>query len=117
MSSQEECYDADEGPATKASRDRVPHEVAEAHYHVQGTNGNYFIEQLHVVGEAGVEGSVPSNQNYQGSASHELDSDLPPDEVDPEDKGDTHEKPSQKVAQGDQEHDPLALPTFKVSSV
>ena len=60
---------------------------------------------------------MPPDQDYQGRASHELDGELSPDEVDPEDKSDTHEESSQEVCHGDQEHDPLIELEVKVGSI
>ena len=60
---------------------------------------------------------MPPYKNDQGHACHELTGYLSPEEVDPEDKGETHDEPAQEVAQGDQQHDPLVELKVQVSSV
>ena len=60
---------------------------------------------------------VPPYQDDQGRTSHELEEELTPNEINPEYKSDTHEQPAQEVAQGDEQHDPLAMVAVEVSSI
>ena len=60
---------------------------------------------------------MPSNQDYQRRAHQELDCDLAPEEVNPEDQCGTHEQSSQIVGQWKEQRNPLSVSTVEVCTV
>ena len=98
MNGKEEDHNSNEGPTTDASPDGVHDVVAKAHHCVKDPHGSHFIEKFHVVCEPGLQGLVPPYKDHQGSARHKLDGDLPPDEVDPKDQGQTKEESAHEIA-------------------
>ena len=86
-----QAYHANEALSTVRTLLRVQDEITETHQEIQGHQSDHLVESLHIVREVRFEGSRPLQEYYHSDRSPQLNSDLTPEELYPEDKREAEE--------------------------
>ena len=106
--SEERRY-ADKCPPTQTAYLRITDEGRKAKYQVEEHRDDTLIEELHDVLELVQIRLEQSYEYHHRSLDEKLESDLPPEEVVHEDKGEAHYQAAQEKGCRDQQDCPLAL--------